>query len=179
MTALLVDLPFAAHPVRDVRSRDVPSAGRRAGAEEGSGSPVGSDRPRQFPPAVTRCSATAVAGSSVLTAGSSRTEPRTRLTRRGRAVVAGSAAAFVAAVWAGVLAVGYVAAPAATGPVSRMERVVVQPGETLWSIARVADPPADTSAVVQRMMLVNALPGPWITPGERLAVPGGAGAGRT
>jgi LysM repeat protein len=52
-----------------------------------------------------------------------------------------------------------------------MEGVVVEPGQTLWSIARSADPGTDARITVQRIMRINGLRGPGLAPGERLWVP--------
>jgi LysM repeat protein len=52
-----------------------------------------------------------------------------------------------------------------------MTRIVVQPGQTLWSIALQADPQADPRLVVRQIMAVNALSGGSVTAGQRLLVP--------
>ena len=49
------------------------------------------------------------------------------------------------------------AAPAGTAGHS-MTRIVVQPGQTLWTIAMRADPQADPRQVVQQIIAANALP---------------------
>ena len=99
--------------------------------------------------------------------------PDLHLTRRGRIVLA-----VVAAVLAGLL--GFATAsgtPAASQDAPpgtaghSMTRIVVQPGQTLWSIAMRADPQADPRLVVQRIMAANALTDGSITPGQRLLVP--------
>lgn len=96
-----------------------------------------------------------------------------RLTKRGRVTIA-----VVATMLAGGLCVaGATAAQATSGAPSPShrtpagEQVVVEPGDTLWSIARTADPGADTQAVVQEMLQVNRLAGSGITPGQHLWVP--------
>ena len=50
-------------------------------------------------------------------------------------------------------------------------QIVVQPGQTLWSIALQADPRADPRLVVQQIMTANALPSASVTAGQRLLVP--------
>jgi LysM repeat protein len=50
-----------------------------------------------------------------------------------------------------------------------MSRIVVQPGQTLWSIATQADP----RQVVQQILTANTLTRENITAGQRLWVPGG------
>ena len=98
-----------------------------------------------------------------------------RLTRRGRAVLAVLAAVaaslFGLAVARGTPAAGS-AAPAGTAGHS-MTRIVVQPGQTIWSIAMRADPHADPRLVVQRIVAANALPGGSVQAGQRLLVPRG------
>lgn len=45
---------------------------------------------------------------------------------------------------------------------------VVQPGETLWQLARQADPERDTRDVVDRLIRANELDGGRIIPGQTL-----------
>lgn len=98
-----------------------------------------------------------------------------RLTRRGRAVVA----VLAAMVAGGLFVAGASAAQATSGPAAPhgagggADQVVVQPGDTLWSIAKSADPGSDTRTVVQEMLDLNRLTGPGIAPGQRLWVPRG------
>jgi hypothetical protein len=54
-----------------------------------------------------------------------------------------------------------------------MTRVLVQPGQTLWSIAAAAEPRADPRLVIQQIASANALGGSAIYPGELLWVPKG------
>jgi hypothetical protein len=54
-----------------------------------------------------------------------------------------------------------------------MARIVVQPGQTLWSIATRADPSADPRLVVQRIVTANKLTGESVAAGQRLWVPRG------
>ena len=100
-----------------------------------------------------------------------------RLTRRGRIVagalvvitVAGIAAMIWVAVAGRAQAVGHVrpGTPAAHS----MLRVVVRPGDTLWSIAAKADPAADPRIVIQQIVDDNALSGTAISAGQVLWVP--------
>ncbi len=104
-----------------------------------------------------------------------------RLTRRGRVVLAGLAIAIVTAVATAMLFWLSAAGNAQTashgqlpGTAHRgLSRVVVRPGQTLWSIARRAEPSADPRVVVQQIIEVNALGSPVIQPGELLWVPKG------
>jgi hypothetical protein len=52
-----------------------------------------------------------------------------------------------------------------------MHKIVVRPGQTMWSIAAAAEPTADPRSVVQEIMSANALDGPGITAGQLLWVP--------
>lgn len=98
--------------------------------------------------------------------------PHLRLTRRGRFVLTACAAAVLGllcfAAVSGARTAGR-AGPAASG--SSLSRIVVQPGQTLWSIALRADPQADPRLVVQRIITVNRLAGDSVTAGQRLLVP--------
>jgi LysM repeat protein len=96
-----------------------------------------------------------------------------RLTRRGRLVI-GVAAAVLATALSLIVAVSAQAtsqAPAAPG--RSVTQVTVRPGQSLWSVAEVADPNADTRAVVQQIVELNSLTGSAIFAGQRLWVPRG------
>jgi hypothetical protein len=54
-----------------------------------------------------------------------------------------------------------------------MRQVVVEPGQSLWSIALNAEPQADPRAVIQQIMEFNALGSQVVVPGESLWVPRG------
>ena len=54
-----------------------------------------------------------------------------------------------------------------------MTQIVVQPGETLWSIAAAAEPSASPWTVVQQITDMNALNGTQIQAGQLLWVPRG------
>ena len=62
---------------------------------------------------------------------------------------------------------------AAHGGPSTAGQVVVQSGDTLWSIAQGADPNADARTVVQEILQANRLTTASITAGQRLWVPRG------
>ena len=65
------------------------------------------------------------------------------------------------------------AGPSAHGGPGAAERVVVQPGDTLWSIAQSAAPNADARTIVQEILQANRLTTANITAGQRLWVPRG------
>lgn len=93
-----------------------------------------------------------------------------RLTRRGRGVAL--AVLVVLAVLTG-FAFGSVPSRAsgAAGPAPTHRYVVVQPGETLWAIAREAAPDVDPRVTIGRIQDLNALPGAGIFAGQRIALP--------
>jgi len=102
-----------------------------------------------------------------------------RLTRRGRIVVAALAVIVAAAtaslVWLAVAGQAQASnqAPSRQTSGQRMMRVVVQPGQTLWSIAMRVEPTADPRAVVQQIIDANSLTGPAIQAGQVLWIPRG------
>jgi nucleoid-associated protein YgaU len=103
--------------------------------------------------------------------------PPIRLTRRGRIVigvlVAVAVAGVAALIWLAVAgraqAAGHVRQ--GTPAVHSMLRVVVRPGDTLWSIAANADPTADPRLIIQQIVDDNALRGTAISAGQVLWVP--------
>jgi nucleoid-associated protein YgaU len=92
-----------------------------------------------------------------------------RLTRRGRRLVAGLSigAGLGIAVLAGAVDDADSGALRLAGDSS----VVVQSGDTLWSIAAQAAPGEDTRAVVDAIMAVNDLSGVGLVPGQVLQLP--------
>jgi hypothetical protein len=99
---------------------------------------------------------------------------RARLTRRGRIVVAALITAGVVLVAALAWLAGTARAEAAGSgtPASAvyhsLHSVVVQPGESLWTIAAQADPAGDPRTVMQEIIDINALHGTSVQPGQRL-----------
>jgi hypothetical protein len=99
-----------------------------------------------------------------------------RLTRRGRAVVAALAvvAATVAVTVASMAAAGGAQAANHGRPgagYAGLRQVVVQPGQTLWSIAEQVEPSADPRLVVAQIMTANAMTSTVIEAGQLLWVP--------
>jgi nucleoid-associated protein YgaU len=94
-----------------------------------------------------------------------------QLTRRGRLVI------LVALVGVGIglmLALTGVFGSATAGsapsrPATRT--IVVQPGQTLWSIAKQVAPNADRRDTIARIVELNALPNSSVSAGARIAVP--------
>jgi nucleoid-associated protein YgaU len=115
-------------------------------------------------------------------------QPPLRLTRRGRAVVLGffvlmaslaSAILLAGASRADEAPTGPVstgpapAAPASTGPAPTgpAPSVVVQPHDTLWSIATRAAPERDPFAAIAEIKKINDLKGYVVHPGQTLELP--------
>jgi LysM domain-containing protein len=102
-----------------------------------------------------------------------------RLTRRGRVVLA-ALAAVLAVIVLTLLSAGQAGGaqvsggrPAARAGYRNLTQVVVQPGQTLWSIASTAEPAADPRLVIQQIIAANALGGSSIRAGQLLWVPKG------
>lgn len=98
-----------------------------------------------------------------------------QLTRRGRLVIA-----LCAAVIASLAGLALAASASATdhgqrpgGPGGSMARVIVQPGQTLWSIAVQAEPRSDPRLVIRQIIAANGLTADSLTAGQRLWVPRG------
>jgi LysM repeat protein len=60
------------------------------------------------------------------------------------------------------------APPASRGDVTK---VVIRPGESLWSVAESQDPNADTRQVIQQILQLNSLRTDQVLPGQVLWVP--------
>ncbi len=96
-----------------------------------------------------------------------------RLTRRGRVVLVGFLVFVAGLVWL-VAAGGAAATGSGMSPAEyqkHLSQVVVEPGDSLWSIATRAEPNADPRLVVQQITDINALPGAEIAVGQRLWIP--------
>jgi nucleoid-associated protein YgaU len=75
-------------------------------------------------------------------------------------------------VFLGVVGVGLLAGAMAGDPVPEKTAVVwVQPGDTLWDVAKRAAPGYDTEAVVARIRELNDVPANGILAGQALQVP--------
>ena len=95
--------------------------------------------------------------------------PPLRLTQRGRRVVAGLSIAIglsIAAVTAAVVQVS-----GGGLELAGVSTVVVQPGDTLWSIALQAAPDEDPRGVVDEIVDLNGLGGVGVVPGQVLELP--------
>ena len=98
-----------------------------------------------------------------------------RLTRRGRVVVAALAALLVTVI--SLLAANAAQATNQALPPGaarqNLVRVVVSPGQSLWSVAESTDPDQDTRAVVQQIVDLNGLSSDVVFAGQQLWVPRG------
>ena len=94
-----------------------------------------------------------------------------RITRRGRLLLL----ALVAVLAFALVSLGQVAASAGPADSGTDEPVsatwVVQPGETLWVIARRVDPQTDPRETVARIVAMNDLPSSSVQAGQELQIP--------
>ncbi|HVQ95168.1 MAG TPA: LysM peptidoglycan-binding domain-containing protein [Mycobacteriales bacterium] len=96
-----------------------------------------------------------------------------RLTRRGRLVLVALAVVALASLLTVVApAVAHLRSPTAV-PASAPAVVVVQPGDTLWSIARRVAPDRDTRLVVADLRRLNSLSSADLEVGQRLTIRAG------
>lgn len=98
-----------------------------------------------------------------------------RLTPRGRRVVAAlGLLAVLASAWAVLAQVAAGPLDARVGDYSgATTQVVVLPGDTLWGIARTAQPDADPRDTVLHIQQLNGLSDSAVPAGQRLVVPAG------
>jgi hypothetical protein len=177
-------------PTTDFRGQPRLRVVRQPGGPTGSGvsaaaGAAGEPRSSSIPPAgrmprgpvmVTPVVVTPVMVTETVLARRSASRTPIRLTRRGRAVVAAIVVTglTIAALLVTVLASGGAQATnhgQARAGYQGMHEIVVQPGQTLWSIALAAEPTADTRIVVQEIMTANALTSSAISAGQLLWVP--------
>ena len=120
---------------------------------------------------MTSMSSTTQVRTQVPSRSSTGTGGELRLTRRGRLVLL---VLFLTVLMGAVLSLGgYSAATDTRGQADPTRTVVVGEGDTLWDIASQVAPPGEVRQVVHELQELNALPGPEITEGQRLAVPVG------
>ena len=94
---------------------------------------------------------------------------RTRITRRGRVLLLLVLAALLFAAFS----VGRSASQAASEPVEavQLEQTTVQPGDTLWAVARRIAPDNDPREVIDQIRRLNDLTGSELTAGQQLMLP--------
>ncbi len=122
--------------------------------------PVGVGRPRVVPVSTGR--AVASRRAAARTAG-------LRLTRRGRLCLLLLAAVLVATAFSAGRASAAAGGAEPTRPPTGS--VVVQRGDTLWSVARGMAPSHDPRVTVERLRRLNHLPTAELRPGQRLLLP--------
>ena len=98
-----------------------------------------------------------------------------RLTRRGRLVLTATGVLAIGAVSmvlaAAAQATGHSGVPA--GPGKAVTKVLVRPGDSLWSLAETYDPNADTRLIVHDIQQLNSMTTDQVQPGRILWVPRG------
>jgi hypothetical protein len=167
----------------ETESDPVPSAPRQAGARpRRSGPRPRSTGPRQRPASVRACSAalraepvTALQPAPAPRPVRAAESPHAHLTGRGRFALVAGAVIVATLLWFAIASAvqgpAHVAAPPAGGQAT--SEIIVQPGQTLWSIAESAAPSADPRLVVQQIVAMNSLANENIAAGQHLRVPQG------
>ncbi len=92
-----------------------------------------------------------------------------RLTRRGRAALLLLLVALLSASFLFGRAASQAATDAPVRP--QLAQTTVQPGETLWSVARRVAPQRDAREVVAQLRAINALPTAGLRAGQQLLLP--------
>ena len=111
-------------------------------------------------------------GTSAARSSAARRPRSLRLTRRGRALLFLCASSLLAGAvigsgqWAGA---SDSTGPGDVGPATAV--VVVQPGESLWSIAQAVAPGADPRETVLRLRELNGMASAVVVPGQSIVVP--------
>jgi hypothetical protein len=108
--------------------------------------------------------------STVEFAAADRSGAPLRLTSRGRLVMV---VLFLAALFAGGVLFGSTSTRATgeAGAPRDYQYLVVQPGQTLWGIAKEVAPQDDPRATIEAIRRLNALPHTGIEAGRRIALP--------
>jgi hypothetical protein len=101
-----------------------------------------------------------------------------RLTRRGRMAVTGLSALLIGALSVGLATAAQAtragAPPSGSTPSGRyVAKVVVLPGQSLWTLAEAYDPDADPRLVIQEIQRLNSMSGDQVKSGAVLWVPRG------
>lgn len=97
--------------------------------------------------------------------------PRLRLTRRGRAVLTSLVAGPLVALVLSVALNGGTAAATSDLSSGNFEYVTVQAGQSLWALAESVAPSADPRDVVSEIVNLNQLENSELHPGDRIAIP--------
>jgi Tfp pilus assembly protein FimV len=110
-------------------------------------------------------------GAEVAGSGDRHAPAPLRLTERGRRVVAGLSIAVGLVIAAGTVVTIELGGADGGLQLAGASTVVVQPGDTLWSIARSVAPDEDTRAVVDALVELNGLDSVDLLPGAELQLP--------
>ena len=97
-----------------------------------------------------------------------------RLTRRGRLVVTAAAVLIAGAVSMALAGMAQATGHSAATPAHARQgvtRVLVRPGQNLWSLAEKYAPDADTRLVIQEILQLNSMSTDQVQPGQVLWVP--------
>jgi LysM domain-containing protein len=158
----------AAAPGGRVSPSAAPSTARRDGVRPGA-RPARAGRVAKVRPVRGGCST----GLRAEAAGSGdRHAPAPlRLTERGRRVVAGLSIAIGLVIAAGTVVTIELGSADGGLQLAGASTVVVEPGDTLWSIARSVAPDEDTRAVVDALVELNGLDSVDLLPGAELQLP--------
>ncbi len=97
--------------------------------------------------------------------------PRLRLTRRGRAVLTSLVAGPLVALVLSVTLNGGMAVATSDLSSGAFEYVTVQAGQSLWALAESVAPSADPRDVVAEIVSLNQLENSELHPGDRIAIP--------
>ena len=156
-------------PVGRVPRSSAPATARRDGVRPG-GPPARLDGIAAVRPVRGGCSAEV--GSLVAAGSADRYAPvPLRLTERGRRAVAGLSIAIGLCIAAGTVVTVELGSADGGLQLAGASTVVVQPGDTLWSIARSVAPDEDPRAVVDAIVDLNGLDGVDLVPGAQLQLP--------
>jgi hypothetical protein len=99
------------------------------------------------------------------------TQPHLRITRRGRIVLT-LLVVIPLAIGAAVTGFGALGASAGThSSTATFQHVTVEPGESLWQVAKSVAPTADPRDVIADILSLNNLSSGDVQPGQRLAIP--------
>jgi hypothetical protein len=98
---------------------------------------------------------------------------KSALTRRGRLVAAGAAALAVTALSMVLATTARATHSGSPAPGPGVSRVIVESGQSLWSLAGEYDPHADPRVVVDRILQLNSLSDTQVQAGAVLWVPRG------
>ena len=98
-------------------------------------------------------------------------QPAVRLTRRGRALLVLLLAALLLVAFSLGQQATQAAGVAGSGAAPQLEQIIVQPGESLWTVAQRVAPDNDPREVVAQIRRLNNLRGSQVQVGQHLLLP--------